>query len=71
MSFVERCEEKLRLLIEYQNRTAEYSLAVSELAFRCTSNEEFEGMSRAAEKARIASQNARERLMRHVEEHRC
>jgi hypothetical protein len=72
MSRLQRtCDEKFQLIIEYQSRTASYSLAVARLAIRNIAPSEYERLSAIAEQARLASEDARERLNRHIEEHHC
>jgi hypothetical protein len=65
------CEEKLRLFVEYQRLAAEYSAFVAKLALRFLSESEQEWLRAAAETARAASLQARERLQSHIAEHNC
>jgi ABC-type transporter Mla subunit MlaD len=67
------CEDKLRLLMAYQAATEAYSKAVSELATKIgvTRKAEYDKVNRAAEQARYASMDARDRLERHTAEHGC
>ena len=74
MSAIERtasCDERIRLLVEYQRATAEYSAAVGDLAARIISVSEYKQLSASAKTARQASIDARERLERHIAEHHC
>jgi hypothetical protein len=65
------CEEKLRLLVEYQRMTQVHSAAVAEMALKPTGHIEFPFLREAAEKARRASTAARHRLELHIAEHGC
>jgi len=69
----ESCEEKTRLLLEYQRTTEVYSTAVGDVAknIGVVSKSEYERLHQAAEEARHESFAARERLDRHVAEHHC
>ena len=57
-----KCDERLRLLVEYQRVTAAYSAAVAELAVHGIPNRQYERLSANAEAARHASMAARENL---------
>ena len=67
------CEEKTRLLLEYQSAAEAYAKAVAELVAKMgvTSKVAYEELNRAAEQARYASMDARDRLERHTAEHGC
>jgi len=67
------CEEKSRLLQEYQRTTELYSSAVAELARKIgiVPRQKYQRLHEAAEKARFASADARDRMERHVFQHRC
>jgi len=67
------CPEKDRLLKEYQVTTENFSGAVNDLqAHRATvSQEEYERLRRAAEEARLKSEQARLALESHTAAHRC
>jgi hypothetical protein len=66
-----RCDEKLRLLVEYQKTTAAYSAAVSKLVVRNIPQRQYDRLSANADKARHASVEARENLERHIADHYC
>ena len=66
-----RCEEKIALLVEYQNITQAYFLALGYMAEDSLSKVDAERVSAAVEEAREASARARERLDHHVAEHHC
>jgi hypothetical protein len=66
-----RCEEKIALIVEYQNITQAYFLALGYMAEYSLSNVASERVSAAVEEARQASASARERLDHHVAEHDC
>jgi uncharacterized membrane protein len=65
------CEEKMRLLLEYQRMTQAYSNAVGRMAGQGLREHEYERMSAVTEKAREASIQARANLDRHIAEHGC
>jgi hypothetical protein len=65
------CEEKLRLLMEYQRLTLAYSKAIGDMAVRGISLSEFPHLRDATEKARLDSIAARDRLERHTYQHDC
>lgn len=71
MSTALRCEEKLRLLVAYQQPTSAYCSAVSNMMILRISEEEFARLRDAAEKARRDSVAARDALEQHVKEHGC
>ena len=67
------CEEKTRLLLEYQTTTELYSKAVAELAAKMgvVPRSEYDKLNEAAEKARHISADARDHLERHIANHHC
>jgi hypothetical protein len=65
------CEERARLLVEYQNLMQVYAEAIGRLTIKYISQLEYERRSQAAEKGRQDSIAARERLDRHISEHGC
>ena len=69
MSEVRGCTEKVRLLYKFQDATTLYSQLVRDLAR--TAESQYEFVSRTTIEARMASQAARERFYKHVEEHGC
>ena len=70
---VSDCEEKNRLAMEYDAPTAKFSEAVNEL--RCklgtSAKEDYERLDRAANEARVKSEQARLALEQHIAAHRC
>src|SRR6516162_3471636 len=68
-----RCDEKNRLVLEYRTTTESYSTAVSELSRRIGvgSLDDQRKLHEAAEAARARSNEARDRLARHIAEHHC
>jgi hypothetical protein len=67
------CEEKNRLATEYESSTAKFSGAVTELRKKLgtSAKEEYEGLDRAANEARVKSEKARIALEQHITAHRC
>ena len=67
------CEEKARLAAEYETATGKFAAAVTELQNRIgiSAEEEFRRMDRAANEARVKSEQARLALEQHVAAHRC
>ena len=66
-----RCDEKIALLQAYQRLTYVFSAAIGELVPLRLSRGDYRDLSAAAEKARRAAEEARERLNRHIAEHGC
>ena len=68
-----RCEEKSRLVLEYRAATQLYATAVAELSRRIGigSLDDYRKLHDAAEAARTRSNEAGDRLARHVAEHHC
>jgi hypothetical protein len=68
-----QCAEKDRLLSEYRTATELYSAAVAQLSRRIgiSSFNDYRKLHDAAETARTHSNEARERLARHLDEHHC
>ena len=65
------CEERLRLLLEYQRLTQAYSTTIGYMVVTGISQAEYERLCLAIEKARQDSVDARKRLDRHIAEHGC
>ena len=67
------CAEKDRLLLEYRQAADQYAAAVAELSRRIgiSSLDDYQKLHQAAEEARIRSNEAHDRLARHVTEHGC
>jgi len=67
------CEEKTRLAAEYEAATGTFAAAVTELRRRIgiSAEEEYRRMDRAANEARVKSEQARLALEQHVAAHRC
>ncbi len=66
-----RCAERNELLVAYQRLTQVYSVAVAEMVPRRLSSGDYRDLSAAAEKARRAAMEARDRLNRHIAAHGC
>jgi hypothetical protein len=67
------CEEKFRLLKEYDEAMHVFASAVMELRKQAgtSSKEEYEQLRNASDEARIKAERARQKLNRHVETHGC
>jgi hypothetical protein len=67
------CEEKQRLVAEYQSATKKFSGAVTELQQKMGTSPkaDYDRLSRAADEARGKSEQARLALEQHVAAHRC
>jgi len=67
------CEEKKRLAADYEAATAKFSEAVTQLHDRMGTSpkEEYERLDRAANEARVKSEQARLALEQHIAAHRC
>ena len=67
------CEEKTKLLFEYQQATAQYSKAVSALTrnIGLVPKNEYDRLRTATERARQLTQIARENLQTHTHKHQC
>lgn len=67
------CEEKVRLATEYEISTAKFSEAVTELRKKMgtSAREEYQQLDRAANEARVRSEQARLTLEQHIASHRC
>ena len=66
-----KCEEKLRLLAEYQKSRQDYSAAIGCMVVRGISQPEYDRLSRETDTARHRSRAARHQLARHIAEHGC
>jgi hypothetical protein len=67
------CEEKTRLLVEYQAATSAFSEAVKEIRrmIGTSPKAEYERLERIANEARVKSEQARLALEAHNAAHRC
>jgi len=67
------CEEKQRLGSEYEAATKKFSKAVSDLQQKMgvSSKAEYDRLARAADEARVKSEQARLALEQHIGDHRC
>jgi hypothetical protein len=67
------CEEKVRLAAEYDSATAKFAAAVAELWRRMgtSQKDEYERLDRAANEARVKSEQARLALEQHIAAHHC
>jgi hypothetical protein len=67
------CEEKSRLATEYETSTAKFSETVTELRKKMgtSAREEYQRLDRAANEARVKSEQARLALEQHIASHRC
>ncbi len=67
------CEEKARLMAEYENSTAKFLKAVQELQRKMGTSpkEVYERLDRAANEARLKSEHARLSLEEHIAAHHC
>jgi hypothetical protein len=67
------CEEKERLAREYEAAMFNFSIGVTELRGKAgtSSKGEYERLNRAANEARLKSEQARLALEEHIAAHRC
>lgn len=67
------CEEKQRLGLEYEIATKKFSDAVTELQRKMGTSpkNDYDRLSRAADQARVKSEQARLALEQHIASHRC
>lgn len=67
------CEQKKRLATEYETATMKFSQAVGELRKKLgvSTIEEYQRLDRAANEARVKSEQARLALEQHIASHRC
>jgi hypothetical protein len=67
------CEEKTRLVQEYQMATQGFADAVTELQRKMgtSAKEEYEQLNRVADEARLKAEHARIALEQHAAAHRC
>jgi hypothetical protein len=67
------CEEKARLANTYEAATAKFSEAVKDLRRKIgiSAKEEYVGLERAANEARLKSEEARLALEQHTVDHGC
>jgi hypothetical protein len=67
------CEEKNRLLREYETATVAFSAAVKELRRRMGTSpkEEYERLSETSNEARVKAEQARLALEQHIAAHGC
>jgi len=68
-----KCEEKNRLGVEYGTATGKFAVAVSELQRKMGTSlkEEYARLDRAANDARLKSEEARLALEQHIAVHGC
>ena len=67
------CEEKTRLLMEYEAATSTFSEAVKELHRKIGTSpkEEYKRLERISSVARVKSEQARLAIEQHIAAHRC
>jgi len=67
------CEEKRRLLTEYEAATQAYFQSMNDLRAKMGTSPkaEYERLFKATEEARSKSETARTALLKHVHEHKC
>jgi hypothetical protein len=67
------CEEKQRLVAEYESATKKFSDAVTELQRKMGTSPkaDYDRLSRVADEARLKSEQARLAVEQHVAAHRC
>jgi hypothetical protein len=67
------CEEKARLATIYETATGKFSEAVTELRHKIgvSAKKEYERLERAANEARLKSEQARLALEQHTAAHNC
>ena len=67
------CEEKSRLVADYEEATAKFLDAVKEVRRKMGTSpkEEYERLDRVANEARVRSEHARLAVEQHVAAHRC
>ena len=70
---ISRCETRDRLLVEYRASAELYSTAVAELSHGIGISllDDYLTLHQTAEAARLRSNEARDRLNRHITEHHC
>ena len=68
-----QCEEKIRLMSEYETATAKLSAAVEEFRGRMSTvpKAEYERLNRAVNGARLKSGQARLAVKQHIAAHEC
>ena len=67
------CEEKSRLVADYEEATARFLEAVKEVRRKMGTSpkEEYERLDRVANEARVRSEHARLAVEQHIAAHRC
>jgi hypothetical protein len=67
------CEEKARLITEFDRTVRAYSVAVQEMALRVgtTPKDRYQKLKRATEDLRLQCERARLNLEHHTATHRC
>jgi hypothetical protein len=67
------CEEKARLVSEYETAAKRFAEAVTALQHKMgtSTKSEYERLNRAADEARLKSEQARLALEQHVAAHNC
>jgi len=68
-----KCEEKNRLVAQYEAATTNFSEAVAELRKKMgtSTKEEYQRLERATNEARVKSEQARLALEQHAAKHGC
>jgi DNA-binding Lrp family transcriptional regulator len=67
------CEEKARLLAEYETTTKDFAASITDLQRKIGTSPktEYDRLQRATDEARLKSEQARLALERHVAAHGC
>ena len=67
------CEEKMRLVSEFEAATKKFAEAVSELQYKMGTSQkaDYERLGHATDEARVKSEQARLALEQHVVAHGC
>jgi hypothetical protein len=67
------CEEKIRLMAEYEEAASVFSKAVKELRLRMGTSprEEYKRLAQNSNEARVTAEQARLSLEQHISAHRC
>jgi hypothetical protein len=73
MGEMKECEEKVRLLEEYQEASQRYASSVRELKQKIgtTPKDRYDGLHRASDEARVKTEQARIALEQHMAAHGC
>jgi uncharacterized protein YjcR len=67
------CEEKIRLMAEYEEATSVFSQAVKELRQKIgtSPSEEYKRLAQNSNEARVKAEQARFALEQHISAHHC